>query len=87
MLNPEPGIKEAIDSWISHGLHPGSFTYYLLKGDYEEALKHAHPLLKPHIQDQIDYVETLPIECRGENMESWKGENDKDNIFGCGRSS
>jgi len=65
-------IKEAIDVWIEYGIDPGSCTRLLLKGEYNEAFKHAHPLIKPHWDDHIAYIETLPKECRGQNMETWK---------------
>jgi len=65
-------IKEALDLWISHGLNPGSCIELLLKGKYDEALKYAHPLIKPHWEDHIKYIKSLPIECRGSNMDKWK---------------
>ena len=65
-------IKEAIDNWIKLGLNPGSCTTLLLKGDYLEAYNHAHPLIKPHWDEHVAYVESLPLECRGENMKAWK---------------
>ena len=68
----DENIKDAIDVWIKFGIYPGSCTTLLLKGEYDEALKHAHPLIKPHWKDHISYIEKIPIECRGENMESWK---------------
>jgi len=72
VLRVDENIKSAIDNWINHGLEPGSCTTLLLKGDYEEALKHAHPLIKPHWEDHIEYVESLPIKCRGPYMEEWQ---------------
>lgn len=72
-LRVDENIKQAIDMWIEHGMSPGSCTTLLLKGDYEEAFKHAHPLIKPHWDDHIKYVESLPSDCRGENMSEWKG--------------
>ncbi len=65
-------MREAFDLWISHGFEPGSCGMLLLAGRYEEAKYHAHPLLKPHFDDHIAYVKTLPEECRGENMDAWK---------------
>jgi len=70
-LRVDTSIIEAIETWASHGIYPGSCTTLLLKGEYDEALKHAHPLIKPHWQDHITYVESLPKEYRGENMEAW----------------
>jgi hypothetical protein len=66
-------IKKAIDLWISHGIKPGSCTELLLRGDYDRAFLHANPLLKPHWEDHIKYIETLPDECRGENVDTWTG--------------
>lgn len=71
-LRIDKNIKEAIDLWISHGINPGSCTTLLLEGDYDEAYKHAHPLIKPHWEDHISYIQSLPMECRGKNMKSWK---------------
>ena len=71
-LTIDENIKSAIDLWISHGLEPGSCTRLLLEGDHEEAFKHAHPLIKPFWNDHVAYIETLPLECRGENMSDWK---------------
>jgi len=65
----DENIVDAIDIWIKYRIYPGSCTFLLLKGDYEEAYKHAHPLIKPYWKDHIRYVETLPEECRGENIE------------------
>ena len=72
-MNVDESITSAIDMWIEHGIKPGSCTELLLRGEYDEAFQHAHPLIKPHWQDHIDYVETLPDECRGDNFDSWKG--------------
>lgn len=71
-LRVDISIKEAIDVWISHGLDPGSCTRLLLKGDYEEAKKHAHPLILPHWDDHIAYVESIHIKYRHNNMKAWK---------------
>ena len=71
-LRIDTNIKEAIDVWISHGLEPGSCTRLMLEGDFDEAYKHAHPLIKPHWEDHIQYVLSLPKECRGENMQIWR---------------
>lgn len=68
----DSNITEAIDRWIIHGIKPGSCTSLLLEGKYDEAYLHAHPLIKPYWQDHIDYIETLPKECRGENMSQWE---------------
>ena len=72
-LNVDQHIIEAVQAWIDHGLEPGSCTRLLLEGDYEEAYKHAHPLIKPYWADHIKYIESIPEECRGTNMKSWKG--------------
>lgn len=75
----DESITSAIDLWIHHGIEPGSCTMLLLEGKYEEAFLHAHPLIKPHWQDHIDYVEKhVPKECRGENMEAWKEKKRKE---------
>lgn len=73
----DENIKDAVNSWIDLGLQPGSCTYYLLKGDYEEAFLHAHPLIKPYWEDHIRYIETIPEECRGDNMKTWRGKKEK----------
>lgn len=72
------GIKDAIDTWIKYGIKPGSCTELLLRGQYDEAYLHAHPLVKPHWQDHIKYVESLPIECRGENFDTWRDKKRSD---------
>ena len=66
-------ITEAIELWIKHGIPAGSCTELLLRGRYDEAFLHAHPHIKPHWLDHIEYIESLPIECRNENYESWRG--------------
>jgi len=66
-------ITSAIDLWISHGLKPGSCTELLLRGEYERAFQHAHPIIKPYFADHIKYVELISEECRGENFDTWKG--------------
>ena len=71
-MNIDENIIGAINNWISHGLIPGSCTELLLRGDYEEAFKHAHPLIKPHWKDHIEYIERLPMKYRGENFDIWK---------------
>jgi len=63
-LRVDENITQAIDLWISHGIDPGSCTRLLLLGEYDEALKHAHPLIKPHWDDHIAYIKSLPKECR-----------------------
>ena len=73
-LNVDTSITSAIELWYTDGLPPGSCTELLLRGRYEEAFKHAHPLIKPHWYDHIEYVETVvPIECRNENYDTWRG--------------
>ena len=66
-------IVDAIKNYFLYGLPPGSFTTLLLKGDYENAPNHAHPLIKQHIPDHIAFVEMLPGCCRGENFSNWQG--------------
>lgn len=73
MHNVDINIIEAVDAWIKYGLNPGSCTRLLLEGKYEEAFKHAHPLIKPYWKDHIAYIETTPKECRGVHMKTWKG--------------
>lgn len=65
-------IFEAITNWIDHGLDPGSCTRLLLAGKYDEAKLHAHPLILPVWDDHVAFVESLPKECRGENMRTWQ---------------
>ncbi len=72
-LRIDQNIVDAINLWIHYGILPGSCSELLLKGDYDEAFLHAHPLIKPYWDDHIKYVETLPLACRGEGMETWKG--------------
>ena len=71
-LRVDDNIIQAIELWAKYGLNPGSCTTLLLKGEYDEAFKHAHPLIKPYWEDHIKYVESLQIEYRKENMVSWK---------------
>lgn len=66
----DKNIKDAIDAWINYGLDPGSCTTLLLQGRYDEAFLHAHPLIKPHWDDLVAYVKTIPAKYRGENMQS-----------------
>jgi len=74
-MNVDENIICAIDTWLTHGIKPGSCTELLLRGEYDEAYKHAHPLIKPYWNDHIEYIESLPAECRGKNFDSWKGWN------------
>jgi len=69
----DENIKNSIDVWIDHGINPGSCTELLLRGDYDEAFKHAHPMIKPFWEDHIEYVESMPEACRGENFDEWPG--------------
>ena len=66
-------ILDAIEVFISHGIHPGSCVELLLRGKYEEAYKHAHPLIHPYWDEHIKYVEMLPKAIRGENFDKWEG--------------
>jgi hypothetical protein len=72
-MNVDENIVAAIEVWITHGLKPGSCTELLLRGNYDEAFKHAHPLIKPYWADHIAYVESMPEACRGENFDDWIG--------------
>ena len=86
ILRIDGNITEAIDAWISHGLPPGSCTWLLLAGDYDEAKKYAHPLILPFWDDHVEYVKRcVPDECKGMNMASWKGRVDKGEPFTCPR--
>ena len=70
-------ITDAIRVWIEHALPPGSCTELLLRGDYDEALLHAHPHIKPYWDDHVLFVECeVPEYCRGENYDKWKGIKD-----------
>jgi len=71
-LRIDENIKDAINSWMLHGLQPGSCTTLLLRGNYDEAFKHAHPLIKPYWEDHIRYIESLPEICRGINVPTWQ---------------
>lgn len=71
-LQVDQNIVDAVQAWIDHGIDPGSCTTLLLKGEYEEAFLHAHPLLVPYWTDHVKYIESLPAECRGANMETWR---------------
>ena len=73
-LMVDMNMTEAMDVWIEHALPPGSCTELLLRGLYDEAILHAHPNIKPHFKDHIEYVERyVPEYCRGENYDNWKG--------------
>lgn len=77
------GVVEALFNYFIYGLHPGSMTYQLIAGDYDEAFARAHPHLKPDptLQDPgADVVrnlfnlvqETMPACCLGaENYKKW----------------
>lgn len=71
-LMVDVSIQSAAEAWISHGLDPGSCVRLLLQGKYKEALAHAHPLIIPYWEDHVAYIQSLPAECRGENMEAWE---------------
>lgn len=72
-LMVDDSIVEAIRAWITYALPPGSCTELLLRGQYGEAFKHAHPHIKPHWDDHVKFVEALPLYCRNENYDRWKG--------------
>jgi len=72
-MNVDIHIIEAIEVFISHGINPGSCVELLLRGEYDEAYKHAHPLIKPYWNDHIKYVESMTPAIRGENFDHWKG--------------
>jgi hypothetical protein len=73
-LRVDANITDAIDRWIELGMPPGSCTEFLLRGDYERALRSAHPMIKPHWDDHVTYVKTcVPACCRGENYDTWQG--------------
>ncbi len=80
-LRVDQSIIEAIDLWMKYGLDPGSCTRLLLEGNYPEALKHAHPLIKPYWTDHILYIERLPEECKGEHMKTWKEKSDRHEYY------
>jgi len=78
----DDNIVSAIDMWIEHGIPAGSCTELLLRGRYDEALLHAHPMIKPFWNDHIQYIENyVPIECRNENYNTWKGQRYNINDF------
>jgi hypothetical protein len=60
-------ICDSIDAWLDHGLEAGSFTMALIRGQgpmayaqYLFELKaRAHPHLKPHVEDHMEYMERL----------------------------
>jgi len=68
----DQNIVEAIEVWIKYGIKPGSCTTLLLEGNYDEALLHAHPLIKPHWDDHIAYIKSLPMKYRGKFMKKHK---------------
>lgn len=75
--NVDSGMVSAMEAWLDYGLSPGSCTEFLLRGDYLEAYKYAHPLIKPYWDDHVAYVEDcVPDICRGENYDKWKGYDD-----------
>lgn len=69
----DDNVVSAISLWYSKGIDAGGFAMSLLAGERQEALERAHKLLKPHFEDHAKYVESLPIEGRGENMKYFKG--------------
>jgi hypothetical protein len=72
-MKVDTNISSAVEFWYEYALPPGNCTELLLRGKYDEALKFAHPLIKPHWDDHIKYIETIPIECRNENYDKWRG--------------
>ena len=73
IIRVDDSIVQAVEAWIHHALPPGSCTENLLRGNYEKAFMSAHPLIKPHWDDHIKYIETIPLYCRNENYDKWKG--------------
>lgn len=72
-LKVDTSIVEAVRAWLTYALQPGSCTELLLRGDYDEAYKHAHPLIKPYWDDHIKFIESIPLYCRNGNYDRWKG--------------
>ncbi|KZX78241.1 hypothetical protein A3715_10260 [Oleiphilus sp. HI0009] len=72
-LKLDMDVVKSIALWYQHGIEAGSFTMALLEGRYKDAEHAAHPLMKPHIEDHIQYVESLPEEGRGSNVSNFTG--------------
>ncbi len=70
----DENIKEAVEAWKRYGIMPGSCIELLLRGEYAEAYRHAHPLILPYWDDHIEYIEELPDKYR--DVDNWKGDMD-----------
>lgn len=68
----DTNMTTAIENWLKCGIYPGQCVWYLLRGNYKEAYSRAHELIKPHWDHHVRYAESLPVEARGSNMESWQ---------------
>lgn len=73
MIHIDKNIIEAIETWILYGIKPGSCTELLLRGKYEDAYEHAHPVVKRYWDNHVTYIKNLPPEFRGKNFDTWKG--------------
>ena len=76
-LKVDTNITDAIDALIKYGCQPGSCTTLLLEGKYDEAYRHAHPHIKPHWDDHIKYIESLPAEV----LARWRTEPLDEDLF------
>jgi hypothetical protein len=67
-------MKSAMMNWFYYGFDPGSLGCNLIKRDWEWAYKSAHPRIKEHIEDHIEYTQRLLPE-QAKDLDNWKGYN------------
>lgn len=60
----DKNMIEATELWCKHRIPAGSCTMLLLAGLFDEAFKHAHPMIKPYWEDHINYFKQIAKEHR-----------------------
>lgn len=65
-------MLSAVKLYFLYGIHPGSCTWFILKGNKEEALSRAHPHIK-RVFDEL--YNNLRLVCTNVvcEYENWKG--------------
>jgi len=73
-LRADSNMTNAVNMWYLHALQPGSCTELVLRGQYDEALLHAHVNIRPIFGEFIEWVELyVPDCCKNENYDKWRG--------------
>lgn len=52
-------VKDAMENYVNHNLHPGAYVQSLIDNDLRSAVFNAHPLELPHIKDALCFVDMV----------------------------